>query len=213
MRLRQPLLIAALMLPAPLTAQFDDPKAKIAEMADKVAAELREIDRLLLQTGDKENVSEAMAGTSELLKQTTESQQTAVQGIDELIKAIEDLANNSRSDGHSDGEQRKQPKPGNPQQRSQRQESKTPDRVQNQEPQGDRPKGDQHRVEPGQNAPDSDQSEGPTERADKEPVCEKWGSLPDYLQSLKTRGSRPEVPEKYRKLRDAFLKESQRQEK
>ena len=98
MKLYLPILVAALTVPAPLAAQFDDPENKIQELADEIALELQEIDRLLLQTGIKggaENAAEAMARNvkriDELLKQTTKSQQTAVQRIDDLIKELEKL--------------------------------------------------------------------------------------------------------------------------
>ena len=101
MKLYLPILVAALTLTAPLTAQFDtqeNPEKKIAELADQIANELQEIDRLLLQTGDEggaANAAEAMARNvkriDELLKQTTKSQQTAVQRIDELIVELEKL--------------------------------------------------------------------------------------------------------------------------
>ena len=85
--------------------------------------------------------------------------------------------------------------------------------VQNQKPEGEQPKDGQEDRKPGHNAPATSQNQDPTEHADNEKAYEKWGSLPEYMRSLKTRGAQPNVPEKYRKFHDAFLKESQKSKK
>ena len=85
--------------------------------------------------------------------------------------------------------------------------------VKNQEPEGDQPRDGKQRDKPSQNLPANSVREDPTEHADNEKTYEKWGNLPEYMRSLKTRGGRPEVPEKYRKFHDAFLKESQKAKK
>ena len=85
--------------------------------------------------------------------------------------------------------------------------------VKNQEPGGDQPKNGQEDRKPGQNLPANSKPQDPTEHADNERAYEKWGNLPEYMRTLKTRGGRPEVPEKYRKFHDAFLKESQKSKK
>jgi len=53
------------------------------------------------------------------------------------------------------------------------------------------------------------QREDPTEHVEHQLEHAKWGQLPDYLQSVKTRGGQPAVPERYRRFRNAFLKQAQ----
>ena len=98
MKLYLPILVAALSLPAQVTAQFDNPEQKIQEIAEQIAEELQEIDRLLLQTGSGKagaEAAEAMGRNAErideLLKQTTKSQAIAVKRIDELIEELQKM--------------------------------------------------------------------------------------------------------------------------
>lgn len=73
------------------------------------------------------------------------------------------------------------------------------------DPQGNRE--DQPRV--AENTPAAQMPNGATEEIEHERDGEKWGSLPEYAGMLQKRGSQPEVPERYRKYRDAFLKRAQ----
>jgi methyl-accepting chemotaxis protein len=95
---RIPILIATLALPVPLAAQFDNPQEKIRDLAEEIAGEMQEIDRLLLQTGAAGSAAKAAKAMEQnvrrmdkLLEQTTETQATTVQRIDDLIKEIEKL--------------------------------------------------------------------------------------------------------------------------
>ncbi len=98
------------------------------------------------------------------------------------------------------------------QQRSQRKQSQTPDMVKQSKPEdGKEPKG--NRPEPqdqGRNETAEMVRDDGTEKVQHARDKERWGSLPDYLEMLKTRGSQPDVPERYRKYREAFLKQSQK---
>jgi len=210
MKISSRALMVTLALTAPITAQFEDPREKISDIATKIAEEMKEIDRLLLQTSKKTDGAEAAAAMKrnveridELLKQTSESQRSAVQRIDELIKELAKMSG-SGGGGSNQGSQS-----GRSQQRSQREESETPDLSQNNQPDGQQPQGNQDQRQPGENLPSPRPADDPTETVDRTKVQEKWGHLPDYMEFLKTRGGQPDVPEKYRKFRDAFLKQSQ----
>ena len=61
----------------------------------------------------------------------------------------------------------------------------------------------------GQNTTQGNMSDKETEEVEHERDSEKWGQLPSYMQSIQTRGGQPDVPERYRRYRDAFLKQSQ----
>jgi len=93
------LLVAALALPMPVAAQFDNPEGRIQELSEQISSELQEIDTLLLQTssaGKASAAADAMKQTAkrmnDLLEQTSKSQGAAVQRIDELIKEVEKLS-------------------------------------------------------------------------------------------------------------------------
>lgn len=218
MKLTVSFLWTALLVAAPAASQFEDPQRKIKEIANEIAGELQEIDRLLLQTGQEggakaaaEGMARAAQRIDDLLEQTAQSQEAAAKRMDELIKEIEKLSGQcsgcSECNGQGHGKQSQQP-----QQRSQRQPSSTPDAARPDEPDGDKPQDNRSREEPGQNAPADAERQDPTQRVDHERTFEKWGNLPDYLEFLKSRGGQPDVPEKYRKFRDAFLKQSQKSE-
>lgn len=87
----------ALALPAPLAAQLENPQEKIRELADEIAKEMQEIDRLLLQARpDKLGAAAAAAGEAskridDLLDQTSKSQGATIVRIDQLIAELEKL--------------------------------------------------------------------------------------------------------------------------
>ena len=98
--MRLPVLLTMLALPVPLAAQFEqNPEERIREIADEIADELQEIDKLLLQTGSAKqagHAAESIASVSkrmnDLLEQTTKSQTNAVKRMDELISEIEKIS-------------------------------------------------------------------------------------------------------------------------
>lgn len=87
-----------LAVTAPLPAQFVDPRKKIREIVEEVAQEMREIDRMLLQTGGAgaQKAAERMARNAEriekLLEQTRNSQGKVVDRIDKLLEEIQKMA-------------------------------------------------------------------------------------------------------------------------
>ena len=81
------LLFWALALTAPLStlpAQFGgNPMEEIKEIADAVDKQLKEIDRLLLESGKK---GQARKTPKEMLEQASEGSKVAEDGIDKLIE-------------------------------------------------------------------------------------------------------------------------------
>ena len=53
----------------------------------------------------------------------------------------------------------------------------------------------------------------PKGKADRGEDAERWGLLPMYKEFVKNRGGRLQVPEKYRKFHEAFLKSQNRERK
>ena len=88
---------ALAFLAAAVPAQFEQPEQKIQEIAEEVAEQMQEIDKLLLQApktggaGAAEQMAEAVKKMDELLDQTTESQGQVVKKIDELIATGTDV--------------------------------------------------------------------------------------------------------------------------
>ena len=195
------------------SAQFENPAEKIKEIAEEVAKELQEIDRLLLQTGTGSNAAEGMKSAAkrmgELLDQSKASQGKVVNKIDELIKTLEQMkGQQSQSGGQSQGQQRdgqKQRQQG----QQQRQATEVPDGEQPMpNPQGQQPKSSKGDPEQqGQNRPADRAPQDGTERVKPADDTERWGVLPAYEEMLKNRGGRPKVPEKYRRFHEAFLKQ------
>ena len=52
-----------------------------------------------------------------------------------------------------------------------------------------------------------------TEHVDRNATDVRWGSLPPYLQFVYSRGGVPDVPEKYRRLLEAYQRASHKQRK
>lgn len=208
--MRLQLALVAVLASAALPAQFDNPEKKIQEIVDEVARQMQEIDELLLQTrpeslkGAGEGAKRAAEKIEELLDQTSASQGEVVTKIDELIKEIQKMQGQG---GGSQGQG--QPKPGDQGERDQqrRRQSQTPDRQKQGDPQGDgQPRDGRERPQDPKNVPSSPRPDDPTENVDPKRDAEAWGKLPLYEQLLKTRGGAPDVPEKYRKFHEAFLK-------
>jgi hypothetical protein len=239
-------LAAALAWAGPIAAQIGgDPQTRVRDIARKVAEEMKEIDRLLLETTAKgRSASSAGAAADgmrrsveqmrELLKQTSGSQSQTVEKLGELIKEIQDMAQSSGSP--SEGESQGSPSSGQGQPRpdgqgqgrnNPRDQSNSPEfqRQQQGQSQGQEPGGQNqpNQPRPGDGDP-QDGGENPdggrntnagrnpdagTERVNRESETGQWGNLPPYLQFLQGRGGAPEVPERYRKYVEVFMKKAQ----
>lgn len=216
-------------LQLPLAAQ-GDPMHEIQEIARSVDEQLQEIDRLLLESGRK---NQARSLPKEMLQKAHEQSEGVEGGIDQLIEKLTQMKNQSGSSSSQGEQQQQQPKDGQPQPRpgqgqQNRRENQTPDFVQQpqqgeqqqgqqgeqQQPQGQKPtpqgqpQGGQEAPGPGQNQvgrtpPESEL--GPGQRGQGEGT---WGELQPYVNFLKNRGSAPKVPEKFRKYWEAYLKSS-----
>lgn len=212
--------LAIALAPAGLAAQFgeDDSAAKIKRIVDEVAKEMAEIDRLLLQSSSpgksEAEAAQALARNIEridkLLEQTSASQTSVVRGIDELIKEIEKMGGEGMS-----SESSPKPSPGQRQQRPGEREPSQPMEEQQQDRQGNDPQNqpaqDQKQDEEGgRNAPSSERPEDPKEKLSPPTDVDSWGFLPKSMDFLKHRGGGPTVPERYRKFREAFLKQGVR---
>lgn len=213
-------LLAALAPPAVARAQFERPDQEVQQIAEEIAKELQEIDQMLLQSsgGIGEKTSEAMGNVArrmeELLDQTAQSQDSAAKRMDELITALQKLARQSQGNPGDDGGEPSQiPPPPDGQQgqqeRSQRQELETSEMV-HRPGEAEQPTGGERQPEKrGEKKPAGKEYQDPTEQVEHQDESGKWGQLPDYMEFVKTRGGQPEVPERYRKYRDAFQKQSQ----
>ncbi|MEM7204280.1 MAG: hypothetical protein AAF628_28735 [Planctomycetota bacterium] len=197
-------------------AQFERPEERIREIAEEVATEMKEIDRLLLEAGrgGSRSAAEGMTRVTErldeLLDQSKTSQQTVVERIDELIEEI--LKMPGQQGGQGQGQS--PPPPPSPgsgtnRPRSRRRPSDVPDEHEPQ-PQGEQPQDGQREVEEdGQKMPAQQVPEDATEELRHQADNERWGMLPLYEEFFKGRGATPAVPEKYRRFHEAFLKNNQ----
>lgn len=82
------------------------------------------------------------------------------------------------------------------------------------EPGGEKPKDEpssEPKPEPGTNVPSADRPDDPKERVENAQDAQGWGYLPKSLDFLKHRGGSPTVPERYRKFREAYLKQGKQQ--
>jgi hypothetical protein len=91
---RIPLLAAAaLLLPSFAMAQLGpDPREQMKQIADKVAEEMKEIDRLLMSRDAGQGANEALerstAGIQKMLEGADSSNKRVQQGIEELIEQL-----------------------------------------------------------------------------------------------------------------------------
>lgn len=219
-----------------LPAQVQDPKQEIQEIARQVDEQLKEIDKLLLESGQK---SQTRTKQKELLNKAAERADAVDGGLEDLIKKLHEMKNKSSSSGQpEDGEpsqgqgQGNQQQPSEGQQQGQgqaRRENQTPEFVQQpkegeqqgqqQKPQGQKPEGqEQGQGQPKGGKESKDNPENRTGQPQPEPDTGpgqpgagegSWGELQPYVNFLKNRGSSPKVPEKYRKYWQAYLKNKQ----
>lgn len=187
-----------------------------------------------------EQAGQAADRMKDLLNQSQQASEKAVSGMDELIKKLLEMSRQGGGGGgggqpmpgNSSGQGGQQKEPG------QRQENETPDFQQRQEagqepgqqpgqnqmqpggeqpqsgqPQdGSQPSGPDQATGAGENRQGQDPTSGATGDPSKTGGAERWGDLPPYLQFLRSRGSPPQVPAKYRKVYEQWLKR-QRQAK
>ena len=78
------------------------------------------------------------------------------------------------------------------------------------EPEGDDPKGVGPDKGPGRKLRGGRPPQSATERVERDPEAGRWGDLPPYLQMLFRKRGMPKLPDKYRRLRDAFHKQADR---
>ncbi len=220
-------LLAAAFCSAPLQAQIS-PQQAVRKIADEVQTQMREIDRLLLESS---RAREGGEGVRELMGRTKESQQTVVEGIDRLIDELQNLArqqqsSSSQSQQGQQGEQggepqdRGEPQPGGePRGSGTRREIETTELAE-QANRGEQPRPEgqqQEQPQPGERADDGRQTqdpdrntatgaarEGGTESVEREADAERWGDLQKYMPPEYHRAGAPEVPAKYRRLHEAF---------
>ena len=220
-----PVLLAALALPAGATAQVG-PEETIKKILEDISEQMSEIDRLLLEASKSrqaaEGIEQSVERMKDLMTETQSGHTRVIEGIDELIRQIEQMPSSGgggggqfdpNQDQRSGGEVRDQ------EQQGRRDQSETPDLTQpqggqqQQEQQGQPQQGEQPQDgpdeagPPGENVPSDQPKDGATERAVREEDNALWGNLPPYLQFLHSRGHRPEVPEKYRRLLEAYQKQ------
>ncbi len=229
----------ALFVTAPasqLLAQGADPAKEIAELAKRVAEQLEEIDRLLLESSKK---NQPRSTPTEKLQQARATSETVESGIDELIEKLNQMKNQGGGGQGEDQQQKQdqQQQQGQEQQqqgRNQRRENQTPDFVQQpkegqqqgqkpgeqqpgqQQPGGQQPQG-QQQGKSNPEGPDQSKDPGQNTTGNRQPEPElgpgqqgtgegSWGELQDYVNFLKNRGSPPKVPEKFRKYWEAYLR-------
>ncbi|MBL9078074.1 MAG: hypothetical protein JNL08_11255 [Planctomycetes bacterium] len=220
------LIVAAPQLPA------QDPTKEIQEIARKIDEQLQEIDRLLLDSSKKASTRPEQ---KELLQKASEGSAAADASIEELIKKLTEMKNQGSPSQSQDGSGQQQPQDGQQQPQGgqqpnnqTRRENQTPDHVDQGKPgeqQGkqQKPQGQQESPRPqdgkpmgGQESPDTPENRTGTRPPDSETGPgqrgagdETWGELQPYMNRLKSRGSSPAVPEKFRKYWQAYLKSRQ----
>lgn len=221
-------LLLALLLARPGLAQDPDLAREIQEIAARVAGQLEEIDRLLLEAARR---NQARSAPKQALQQTIERGRAVEQGIDELIDKLQQMKNQGGGGQPQDSQDQQQQDQQNQQGQQDRQqrgrqnrrENQTPDIVpqgQNQQqqpgqqqpeprPADGRPEGQDAGVGPGENRPARSPTESETGPGSPGQGSESWGELQGYQNFLKHRGSAPKVPEKYRKYWEAYLKQKQ----
>jgi hypothetical protein len=124
-----------------------------------------------------------------------------------------DLVDQRKRDGQEGQPEQPQPgqQPGQQQGQQQPQPGEQPGGQQPQgQPQDGKPEGGQEAKDGGQNRPGGKPDDGGTGPASQGTGDGSWGDLQPYMNFLKNRGSRPpDVPEKFRKYWEAYLKQKQ----
>lgn len=232
-------LACGLGFPAPAQGEAEQ---KIQQLLGKIRSEMAEIDRLLLQTSSREGAKGAQqalkrsaAEIQKLIEQSKNSQDSVVKNIDELIQELQKMSQ-QRSQQPQEGEtgdpsERPQPGQQSPErQRAQQREGvQTPEMVEQQRQQQQQQQGKQQQgqPQPGERDPQGNQKDplqarqqpGKTppgqgeEKVDRPGDTQRWGVLPKYLEFMHSRGGMPEVPEKYRRFYESYLKQDRKHDK
>lgn len=225
----------ALLLPGARLSAQGDPVQEIKEIAESIDEQLREIDRLLLESGKKDQTRSV---PKDLLQQAQEHSRSAEDGIDKLIEKLNEMKNRGGGgggggesqqqqqpqDGQSQGQPRpgqgqpgarrenqtpdfvQQPQPGQQQQGQEGQQQQQPGQQQSQPQPSGQPVGGQEVPTGGENRPGNSPPEQETGPGQPGTGEGSWGELQPYLNFLRNRGATPKVPDKYRKYYEAYLK-------
>jgi hypothetical protein len=225
---RQPILILSLpflLCAARLSAQ--DPAEEIKQIVQRIDEQMRTIDQWLLESAKK---GEAASKGHDLLQKGQQHSDKVVEGIDELIQKLQQMRQQSQRQSQSqDQDQQQQDQQQQQQQRQRNQQNRPrnenerqefvqqePQEGQQQQPQQGQPQpqpgrqnpdGPEASREPGENRPGNQPPDNGTEKVAPGTGDGTWGELPTYANFLKSKGSAPKVPEKFRKYYEGYLKE------
>ena len=180
-----------------LHAQIDTAQARVKHLMEQVDTEMKEIDRLLLTGAGRGAAAGAQTAAersskklSELLLQARKSQDSAGENIKKLIEELEKLSQQN-------------------QQQQQQHQGQKPEQ-QKQPKDGEQPTGPDQNPTTGQNKVGGKPPQAGEEQVPRGVDSQRWGVLPKYLEFMHARGSLPEVPERYRRLYEAYLKSGQK---
>ncbi len=216
-----------LVLAAPSLAQIS-PEENIKKILKAIDEDMREIDRLLMESSRKDaagGMEKAAEKLKDLMQQGQLTQDQVVQDISKLIEELENMQSSDQqqsSQGQKQDQSQQSGQQQGNQERSTRQNNQTPEMVdqrgQNkpgqkeqaqEQPQGQKPQdGRDQAFQEGENRPAGARPDAGTERVERGSEDSRWGDLPKYARFLMNRGALPEVPEKYRRLVEAYQKQS-----
>ncbi|MCA8943384.1 MAG: hypothetical protein KDB80_12545 [Planctomycetes bacterium] len=203
-------IVLGLICASPALTQID-PKDNIKKILETIDEELKEIDRLLLRPNAPDASSRSTEQMRKRVQESHGSQERVVRGIDELIQQLQQMQSGQGGSSQEDEQQRQQQGQPEDQEQTQRQENQT------QAPPSDAPQpgqqgqeNPQDRPTPTQNSQTGQLPESGEERHVREADRARWGNLPLYDLGRHSRGGLPEVPEKYRRLLEAYQKANQK---
>lgn len=184
--------LAAVAAPtASLRAQFGgDPQREIQEIAESIDKQLKEIDRLLLESG---KAGQSRAKPREMLEQAAEGTRIVEHGLDKLIEKLQDMSNqssNSRSSGQQSSGQQSQSEPSQSGQgqmgRSDgnRRENQTPEFIDQGQREGQQ-QGEQQGQQPGEQ---EGQQQGQEGQQDQQSQNQQQNGNPQQGQESRTGG-------------------------
>ena len=201
-------------LASPTFAQID-PSENIKRILESIDEELEEIDRLLLESSRKPDgaATSGVEHMRKMVKETQGSQERVVKGLDELIEELQRQQQGGGSGQPQDQQERQDQQQQQDQQQSQRRENERqrPEDQQQQQQQQQNANNDEdsarqvpRNVNTGAQRPDGQ------DRHVRDADQARWGNLPQYDLGPHSRGGLPNVPEKYRKLLEAYQKNNQK---
>jgi TolA-binding protein len=206
------LALLALCAAAPVV-RTQDP-AEIKRIVEKVDAELTEIEKLLQQSARA-----AKGEPSRMLKESAERSTKVVEGIDELIRKLEEMRQQNQQQQRQQGQQQRRENES-PEFQQQRQQGEQQGQEQQQQPQPGQeqpqpqpqpgqpqPGGERDQPMPGENQQGNQAPQDPTAPGQPGTGDGSWGELQPYVNFLKNRGSPPKVPEKFRKYWQEYLRQ------